>query len=88
MTRIAKLYDKLIAERPLSFSEFQKLLEVFGYLHIRTNGSHDIYRREDVRDNRVIRPNGKEAMPYQVQQFLDMIEQFGLQLDGDDGSSL
>jgi predicted RNA binding protein YcfA (HicA-like mRNA interferase family) len=89
MTRIAKLYNKLIAGRQLSFAEFQKLLEAFGYHHVRTNGSHHIYRREDVRDNRVIQPHGKEAKPYQVQQFLDIIEQFALQLDDqDDGSAL
>ena len=88
MTRIAKLYDKLIARRPLSFVEFQKLLNAFGYKHVRTKGSHLIYRRDDVRDIRVILPNGKEAKPYQVQQFLDMIEEFGLKLDSDDGSSL
>jgi predicted RNA binding protein YcfA (HicA-like mRNA interferase family) len=88
MTRIAKLYSKLIAGRPLSFAEFQKLLEAFGYQHVRTKGSHHIYRREDVSDNRVIQPHGKEAKPYQVQQFLDMIEEFGLTLDTDDESSL
>jgi predicted RNA binding protein YcfA (HicA-like mRNA interferase family) len=82
MTRIAKLYQKLLDGRALSFSEFQKLLEAFGYIHVRTRGSHMTYRRPDIADIRVIQPKGKDAKPYQVQQFVDMIEQFALRLDG------
>jgi predicted RNA binding protein YcfA (HicA-like mRNA interferase family) len=89
MTRIAKLYQKLLNGRSLSFAEFQKLLEAFGYVHIRTRGSHMSYRRSDIADIRVIQPRGKDAKPYQVQQFLDMIEQFALRLeDHDDESAL
>jgi predicted RNA binding protein YcfA (HicA-like mRNA interferase family) len=66
MTRIAKLYQKLLDGRPLSFSEFQKLLEAFGYIHVRTRGSHMTYRRPDIADIRVIQPKGKDAKPYQV----------------------
>jgi predicted RNA binding protein YcfA (HicA-like mRNA interferase family) len=87
MTRIAKLYDKLITGRQLTFAEFQKLLEAFDYKHVRTNGSHQIYRRDDIRDKRVIQPQGKDAKPYQVQQFLDMIELYALQLDAQDDRS-
>jgi predicted RNA binding protein YcfA (HicA-like mRNA interferase family) len=44
MTRIAKLYQKLLDGRLLTFAEFQKLLEAFGYTHVRTRGSHMPYR--------------------------------------------
>ncbi len=29
----------------------------------------------------IVQPNGKDAKGYQVQQFLDMIEQLGLKMD-------
>lgn len=84
MTRIAKLYSKLLSGRPLSFVEFQKLLGAFGYRHLRTKGSHMSYRRPDIADILVIQPRAKDAKPYQVQQFLDIVEKFALQLDEND----
>ena len=88
MSRIAKLYQKLLDGRQLTFAEFQRLLEAFGYRYERSRGSHISYCHIRISDTRIIQPRGKYAKPYQVQQFVDMIEEFGLTLEKDDGSSL
>jgi predicted RNA binding protein YcfA (HicA-like mRNA interferase family) len=48
MTQIGKLYAKLVARRPLSFAELQKLIVAFGFKLDRIAGSHHIYSRSDV----------------------------------------
>ncbi len=81
MTRLGKLHARLAARSLLSFAEFCRLLEAFGYRHMRTTGSHRIYRHAGTGDTRVIQPNGKAAKRYQVDQFIDKIEQLGLTLE-------
>ncbi|UVO50348.1 type II toxin-antitoxin system HicA family toxin [Sphingomonas sp. SUN019] len=84
MTRIAKLYDRLASGSAISFDEFERLLRAFGFVLGRTSGSHRIYKRTDVHDRIVVQPKGKAAKPYQLRQFLDIIESNGLTLDGND----
>jgi predicted RNA binding protein YcfA (HicA-like mRNA interferase family) len=81
MTRIAKLYQRLIERRPVSFAEFERLLIAFGYRPVRQRGSHRIWRNDAIGDSRTILPNGKDAHEYQVEQFLDIVEAHGLTLD-------
>ena len=81
MTRIAKLYAQAVAGRSLTFVEFCRLIEAFGYRHVRTTGSHIAYSRVDVADTRIVQPRGKDAKAYQVRQFLDKVETLGLTMD-------
>jgi predicted RNA binding protein YcfA (HicA-like mRNA interferase family) len=82
MTRIAKLYEQMLRNpRGLTFAEFKRLLEAFGYRNVRQNGSHIAYRHTVVPDTRIVQPKGNMAKPYQVRQFLDMIEVHGLTMD-------
>lgn len=84
MTRIAKLYRKLLDGRPLTFAEFECLLEAFGYARLSQRGSHIAWRHPGTGDKRIIQPRGKDAKPYQVDQFLDIVEKHSLRLDDDD----
>ncbi|WP_231562513.1 type II toxin-antitoxin system HicA family toxin [Sphingomonas sp. 35-24ZXX] len=45
MVKPAKLYQQLLASRAgvISFRDFVRLLEAFGFRHHRTNGSHHVY---------------------------------------------
>lgn len=82
MTRIAKLYAQLLVDRRrLSFAEFQKLLEGFGYRLHRVRGSHHTYRHPGIGERMQIQPNGKEAKDYQVAQFLAIVAKHDLVLD-------
>ena len=86
MTRLTKLYRKLLDGRPLAFAEFESLLVAFGYRRVRQKGSHTAYRHDGIGDTRIIQPRGKEAKPYQVRQFVDKVEQYALTLDNENGT--
>jgi len=83
MTQIAKLYAQLLAnpKLSLSFRDFLRLVAAFGFTHLRTKGSHQAWAHPDCPRLLILQPKGKDAKRYQVQQFLDIIEEFGLQLE-------
>lgn len=80
MTRVDKLYTSLLANpaQVLTFRDFVALIEAFGFRHSRTKGSHQSYTHPDCPRLLVIQPKNKEAKRYQVGEFLDMIEEYGL----------
>jgi predicted RNA binding protein YcfA (HicA-like mRNA interferase family) len=83
MTRIDKLYSQVLANpsRQLSFQDFVSLIEAVGFRHSRTKGSHRSYAHPDCPRLLVIQPKGKDAKRYQVREFLDMIEEYGLGIE-------
>lgn len=83
MTQLDKLFARLLANprQSIAFRDFERLLEAFGFIRARTKGSHQSWRHSAAPRPLVIQPRDKEAKPYQVQQFLDMIEELGLKLD-------
>ena len=80
MTRIAKLYTQVQTGRHPSFYELCRLAEAFGFRLMRTGGSHHIYQHPDVAGNLNLQPDGKEARPYQVKQFLALIKAHNLHI--------
>ena len=62
--------------------DFERILAAFGFALIRTTGSHRQYRHPQVPRILSIQPRGKEAKSYQIEQFVDMVEEFGLEMDG------
>lgn len=84
MTRIAKLYEQLRSnQKHLTFAEFVRLVEAFGFRQRRTAGSHQIYVRKGLPEHFNIQPKGKDAKPYQVRQFLIIVEKYQLTLESD-----
>lgn len=83
MTRIDKLYARLLANprSTISFRDFEKLLRVFGFEHDRTKGSHMIWVHPDIQRPFPVQPAGKDAKPYQVREFLELVEQHGLYIE-------
>lgn len=81
MTRIAKLYARFLAGQRLSFADFERLLSAFNYEFKRQNGSHRVWVNKAAADARTIQPRGKDAKPYQLDQFRDIIEKLALTLD-------
>lgn len=81
MSRLEKLYER-VKNNPqdVRFSDICKLAEVFGFSYKGGKGSHRAYTREgiDVILN-FQNVNGK-AKPYQVRQFLNIIEDYNLGL--------
>ena len=81
MVRPSKLYEHMVATRgPMRFRDFQRVLEAFGFTLDRIRGSHHIYKHPQVPRPLSIQPRGDMAKPYQVDQFLDNVEEFGLKI--------
>ena len=79
MVKPSKLYQRLLESRSsIPFRDFQRILEAFGFTLDRTNGSHRQYRHPRASRPLSIQPRGNMAKPYQVDQFLDIVEEFGL----------
>lgn len=81
MTQIEKLYFRLVQSRAaMRFADFERILKAFGFTLDRTSGSHHIYAHPQVPRRLSIQPRGGQAKPYQIDQFLDMVEEFGLEM--------
>jgi predicted RNA binding protein YcfA (HicA-like mRNA interferase family) len=81
MVKPSKLYERLLASRKsMRFRDFQRILEAFGFELDRIKGSHHQYDHPLVPRPISIQPTGNMAKPYQIDQFLDMVEEFGLEM--------
>ena len=83
MAQISKVYARLLnsAGNSIPYRDFMALLEAFGFVCDRTRGSHQVFIHPDCPRPLVVQPLGKDAKRYQVRQFLDMVEAYGLKLD-------
>ena len=82
MVHPRKTWEKIRSgTRTVRFGEFEQVLKAFGFRHVRTSGSHRIYTHPGVNRPLSVQPRQGEAKPYQVRQFLDMVEEFGLRMD-------
>lgn len=83
MTTIGKLYTRLLANHrvALSFKDFERLLRAFGFEHDRTVGSHRQYVHAAVPRPFPVQPSGKDAKPYQVREFITMVDEYGLGME-------
>lgn len=82
MTRPPKLYAQLLqsTDRSVAFRDFVALIEAFGFRHARTKGSHQSFVHPSCPKLLVIQPLGKDAKRYQIREFLDLVEEFGLDM--------
>jgi predicted RNA binding protein YcfA (HicA-like mRNA interferase family) len=60
------------------FSDFHRLLEACGFELDRTRGSHHIYRHPRFGERLNLQPVRDEAKPYQIRQFLVLVEKYHL----------
>lgn len=83
MTRTSKLYQWIVANprAAVSFRDFERLLIAFGFKLDRIRGSHRSYEHPSVPRPLSIQPRGNMAKPYQIDQFLVMVREFGLTMD-------
>ena len=86
MVKASKLLQKILSgSKNVRFDEFVRLLEAFGFRLKRITGSHHLFENSDIPDVLSIQPtkNG-QVKPYQVRQFLKLIEAYNLKLDQSD----
>lgn len=79
--RPRKILEKILAGSiNVSFRDFRKLIEAFGFLLSRVRGSHHIFIHPDVSELVNVQDVSGKAKPYQIRQFLKLIEEYNLKL--------
>lgn len=77
-----KLLRKLLSgSKNIRFSEIQSAVELFGFHLDRINGSHHIYVHPDIPELISLQNVKGKAKPYQVKQFLALVERYNLQME-------
>jgi len=60
-----------------------ELMEGFGFREARTEGSHHVFVHPDVAELVNVQNVRSEAKPYQIRQFLRLVERYNLRLKDD-----
>ena len=67
----------------IGFGDMISLMEGFGFTLDRVSGSHHIFLHPDVPELLNLQNVNGEAKPYQIRQFLKLVERYNLQLKDD-----
>jgi hypothetical protein len=68
----------------IPFHDFLEVVEHFGFVVDRTRGSHHILRHGTIPGALSLQSRNGEAKPYQVRQFLQLVQRYNLRWDDDD----
>lgn len=80
--RKRKLLQRILANpQNVAFSDMVTIAEAFGFRLSRVNGSHHIFAHTAVRELMNLQNVGGKAKPYQVRQFLKLVERYDLTLE-------
>jgi predicted RNA binding protein YcfA (HicA-like mRNA interferase family) len=80
MDRRKTLEKALAGSKSIRFRDMQALVEAFGFRLARVSGSHHIFVHPRVRQLVNLQEVGGKAKPYQVRQFLRLVEQYDLRM--------
>ncbi len=74
----------LSGTKNVRFADLVRLVEAFGFRLSRVQGSHHIFTRAGVPELVNLQDVHGEAKPYQVRQFLSLVEKYNLQFTDSD----
>ncbi|MDQ1354922.1 MAG: hypothetical protein QG657_5231 [Acidobacteriota bacterium] len=75
------LLKVLSGSKNIRFTEFIHLVEAFGFQLSRIKGSHHIFVHPDVDELVNLQNVNGEAKPYQIKQFLELVEEYDIKLE-------
>jgi predicted RNA binding protein YcfA (HicA-like mRNA interferase family) len=83
MVKPARLYQRLLDSpgQVIAFRDLERLLVAFGFVRDRVVGSHRQYVHPLVPRPLPVQPEGKDAKRYQVREFLELVEKYGLHME-------
>jgi hypothetical protein len=82
MSKRRKILAKILAgSKNLDFNEIMSLAEGFGFLLSRVSGSHHIFVHSKTTELVNLQKINGQANPYQVRQFMDLVERYNLKLE-------
>jgi predicted RNA binding protein YcfA (HicA-like mRNA interferase family) len=73
----------LDGSKNIRFSEMTNLVEGFGFRLSRTGGSRHIFMHSDIPELVNLQEVKGQAKPYQMRQFLKLVERYSLKLEED-----
>ena len=77
-----KTLERILAgSRNIRFEDMRRLAVAFGFELARINGSHHIFVHPEVNELVNLQNDGGEAKPYQIRQFLKLVESYNLTLN-------
>ncbi len=77
-----KLLQRAVAgSKNIAFSDMIILVEAFGFRLSRTKGSHHIFVHPQVRELLNLQQVSGQVKPYQVRQFLRLVERYDLKME-------
>lgn len=71
------------AFKNISFADMKSLAESFGFRLDRVSGSHHIFVHDAIPELVNLQEVRGEAKPYQIRQFLKLVERYNLRLEDD-----
>ncbi len=76
-----KVLQKILSgSKSVRFTDFAGLVAAFGFELVRVNGSHHIFTHPDIPELVNVQEVKGEVKPYQVRQFLKLVERYNLRL--------
>jgi hypothetical protein len=82
MTQKQKLLRKLLnGSNNIAFNDMVAIVEAFGFQLSRVNGSHHIFENVAIAEQLNLQNKKGKAKPYQITQFLQLVEQYNLTLE-------
>jgi predicted RNA binding protein YcfA (HicA-like mRNA interferase family) len=82
MGKKRKLLEKILSgSKNIQFDELATLVQAFGFTLSRISGSHHIFTHPDIPAIINLQNRKGKAIPYQVRQFLALIEEYALTLE-------
>ncbi len=77
-----KLLQKILAgSKNIRFADMTSLVEACGFHLSRTEGSHHIFVHPDVAELVNLQNVNGQAKPYQIRQFLKLVERYRLKIE-------
>lgn len=81
MSRSEKLLQKILSgTKNVRFGDMTTLANAFGFRLSRISGSHHIFTHPDVRELVNLQNVHGKAKPYQIKQFLSLVERYNLKM--------
>ena len=82
MSKQQKILKKILAgSKNITFDDFLLVVEGFGFHLSRVNGSHHIFVHPKVRELVNLQNVNGQIKPYQVRQFMELVERYDLALE-------
>ena len=70
--------------RNIAFGDIINMVEGFGFRQVRTSGSHHIFTHPAIPELVNLQEVKGEAKPYQIRQFLRLVEKYNLRLEDEE----